>query len=72
MSLSALNKLNICPLKLTKFLRSKKVTSEYLRGYFESASGDVSDVSIDVVKLENDHEIRVAYVTFLMAEDAAR
>lgn len=49
----------------------RKVTEEYLRGYFEHASGPVSNVSF-VQKLENNKKIRVAHVTFVLPDDAAR
>lgn len=56
-----------------KFLSSAilKFSKDYFRGYFEHAAGPVSDVSI-VRKVEDNQTIDVAYVTFLIPEDAAR
>lgn len=48
-----------------------QIDSGYLRGYFEHASGPVANVNI-VIKTQDSKELRVAYVTFVMPEDAAK
>lgn len=47
------------------------MSPEYLRGHFEFVTGPVSDVSI-VRQLKHNQFIRVAYVTFMIPEDAAK
>ncbi len=49
-----------------------QVNSHYLKGYFEGKAGPVSDIEIDTVHNPKDgKEQRIAYVTFVMPEDAA-
>lgn len=45
---------------------------KYLHGYFEHAAGPVSSVNIVYRNLREDQGICVAYVTFVLPEDAAK
>lgn len=45
---------------------------KYLRGYFEHAAGPVSNVQIDYRDLRDDQGSDVAYVTFVLPEDAKK
>lgn len=47
------------------------MSSEYIRGYFEHATGPVANVNI-ANKPQDSKQVRVGYVTFVMPEDAAK